>query len=61
VTIRDTRSKLIDLPDGATKLLVTVHPAYILRLPDPEAQARERAAFAEDMGRVKAYVPEIAV
>ncbi|MBB3996805.1 UdgX family uracil-DNA binding protein [Aureimonas pseudogalii] len=61
VTIRDTRSRLIDLPDGATKLLVTVHPAYILRLPDPEAQARERAAFAEDMGRVKAYVPEIAV
>ncbi|WP_062230635.1 UdgX family uracil-DNA binding protein [Aureimonas sp. N4] len=61
VTIRDTRSRLIDLPDGATKLLVTVHPAYILRLPDPEAQRRETLAFEEDMGRVKAEVPEIAL
>jgi uracil-DNA glycosylase len=61
VTIRDTRSRLIDLPGGDTKLLVTVHPAYILRLPDPEAQAREQALFEEDMGRVKAFVPEIAV
>lgn len=61
VTIRDTRSKLIDLPDGTTKLLVTVHPAYILRLPDPDAQAREREAFHADMDRAKAYVPEIAL
>ncbi|ALN74495.1 UdgX family uracil-DNA binding protein [Aureimonas sp. AU20] len=61
VTIRDTRSRLIDLPDGKTKLLVTVHPAYILRLPDPEAQRRETAAFEEDMARVKREVPEIAV
>jgi len=60
VTIRDTRSKLIDLPDGATKLLVTVHPAYILRLPDPEAQAREREAFAADMEMAKRFVPAIA-
>ncbi len=61
VTIRDTRSRLIDLPDGATKLLVTVHPAYILRLPDPEAQGREQAAFEADMGRVKAEIPQIAL
>ncbi|WP_102960004.1 UdgX family uracil-DNA binding protein [Mangrovicella endophytica] len=60
VTIRDTRSKLIDL-DEDTKLLVTVHPAYILRLPDREAQAREQAAFNEDMARVREYVPEIAL
>ncbi|WAJ29724.1 UdgX family uracil-DNA binding protein [Antarcticirhabdus aurantiaca] len=61
VTIRDTRSKLIDLPGGDTKLLVTVHPAYILRLPDPEAQAREREAFFADMARAKDYVPQIAL
>ncbi|KQT69713.1 MULTISPECIES: UdgX family uracil-DNA binding protein [unclassified Aureimonas] len=60
VTIRDTRSRLIDL-DEATKLLVTVHPAYILRLPDPEAQARETEAFAADMGLVRRTVPEIAL
>ena len=60
VTIRDTRSRLIDL-DENTKLLVTVHPAYILRLPDPEAQARETEAFAADMGLVRRTVPEIAL
>ena len=60
VTIRDTRSKLIDL-DENTKLLVTVHPAYILRLPDPESQARETELFAADMARVREYVPELAL
>jgi uracil-DNA glycosylase family protein len=60
VTIRDTRSRLIDL-DANTKLLVTVHPAYILRLPDPEAQARETELFNEDMARVRDFVPEIAL
>ncbi|KQT88000.1 UdgX family uracil-DNA binding protein [Aurantimonas sp. Leaf443] len=58
VTIRDTRSKLIDL-DETTKLLVTVHPAYILRLPDPEAQRRETAAFNADMGLVLDFLPEL--
>ncbi|MEH6719756.1 MAG: UdgX family uracil-DNA binding protein [Aurantimonas endophytica] len=60
VTIRDTRSKLIDL-DAATKLLVTVHPSYILRLPDAAAQARESAAFTADMALVRATVPELAL
>ena len=61
VTIRDTRSKLIDLPDGATKLLVTVHPSYILRLPDEASKAREQKAFEADMAMAKAFVPEIAL
>ncbi|MBB4002899.1 UdgX family uracil-DNA binding protein [Aurantimonas endophytica] len=60
VTIRDTRSKLIDL-DAATKLLVTVHPSYILRLPDAAAQAQESAAFTADMALVRATVPELAL
>ena len=60
VTIRDTRSKLIDL-DPETKLLVTVHPAYILRLPDEAARAREQAAFEADMGLVLKTIPELAL
>ncbi|WP_185984912.1 UdgX family uracil-DNA binding protein [Aureimonas mangrovi] len=60
VTIRDTRSRLIDLDEG-TKLLVTVHPSYILRLPDAAAKAREQAAFEEDMALAKDFVPEIAL
>ncbi|HEX2019032.1 MAG TPA: UdgX family uracil-DNA binding protein, partial [Aurantimonas sp.] len=60
VTIRDTRSKLIDL-DEATRLLVTVHPSYILRLPDAAAKARESEAFNADMALVRRTVPELAL
>mgnify|MGYP003645607513 CR=1 FL=1 len=60
VTIKATRSKLIDLEEG-TKLLVTVHPSYILRLPDEAAKARETEAFQADMALVLETVPELAV
>ncbi len=29
--------------------LVTVHPSYLLRLPDEDSRAREYAAFVEDL------------
>ncbi|RFC63582.1 DUF4130 domain-containing protein [Fulvimarina endophytica] len=60
VTIRDTRSKLMDL-DETTRFLVTVHPSYILRLPDRDAQERERAAFKADMALILKTVPELAL
>ncbi|MDY8111013.1 UdgX family uracil-DNA binding protein [Fulvimarina sp. 2208YS6-2-32] len=60
VTIRDTRSRLIDLT-AETRLLVTVHPSYILRLPDKAAQERERGAFQADMALVLRTVPELAL
>jgi probable DNA metabolism protein len=34
---------------GARTLLPTVHPAYLLRLPDPAAKERETCAFAGDL------------
>jgi DNA polymerase len=46
--IGKTRGRLIDLPDGR-KALVTVHPSYLLRLPDPEAKALEYQRFVEDL------------
>src|SRR3954453_6292296 len=46
--IGKTRGRLIDLPDGR-KALVTVHPSYLLRLPDPEAKALEYKRFVEDL------------
>ncbi len=60
VTIKATRSKLIDL-DEKTQLLVTVHPSYILRLPDQAAKDRETKAFQADMALVLETVPELAV
>jgi DNA polymerase len=46
--IGKNRGRVIDL-DDATKALVTVHPSYLLRLPDEEARAREYAAFVKDL------------
>ena len=37
-------------------LLVTVHPSYLLRLPDADAKARETATFRDDLSRVTAWM-----
>ena len=46
--INRNRGRLVDLPDG-TKALVTVHPSYLLRLPDADAKAREYQRFVDDL------------
>jgi DNA polymerase len=46
--ITKNRGRLIDLDDGI-KALVTVHPSYLLRLPDADARAREYERFVEDL------------
>jgi len=46
--INKKRGRPIDLDDGV-KALVTVHPSYLLRLPDAEAKAREYQRFVEDL------------
>jgi DNA polymerase len=46
--IGKTRGRLIDLPDGR-KALVTVHPSYLLRLPDPESRELEYKRFVDDL------------
>jgi uracil-DNA glycosylase family protein len=46
--INKTRGRLIDLDDGI-KALVTVHPSYLLRLPDADAKAREYQRFVDDL------------
>ncbi len=48
VTIGRERSRPIAL-DGNAQAFVTVHPSYLLRLPDEESKAREYAAFVEDL------------
>ena len=46
--INKSRGRLIDLEDG-TQALVTVHPSYLLRLPDADAKAREYQRFVDDL------------
>src|ERR1700736_2027481 len=46
--INKNRGRLIDLDEGI-KALVTVHPSYLLRLPDADAKAREYERFVDDL------------
>jgi uracil-DNA glycosylase len=46
--INKNRGRLINLDDGI-KALVTVHPSYLLRLPDADAKAREYERFVDDL------------
>ena len=46
--INKNRGRLIELDDGI-KALVTVHPSYLLRLPDADAKAREYLRFVDDL------------
>jgi DNA polymerase len=61
--INRNRGRLIDLADGpkgglkgGLKALVTVHPSYLLRLPDADAKAREYHRFVDDLKIAAAYL-----
>ena len=49
--MEEVRSMPIPIDEGRM-LFVTVHPAYLLRIPEPEKQAQERARFHEDLQAV---------
>jgi uracil-DNA glycosylase len=53
--INKTRGRLIDLDEGL-KALVTVHPSYLLRLPDADAKAREYQHFVRDLKVAAAHL-----
>ncbi|HEV7878137.1 UdgX family uracil-DNA binding protein [Bradyrhizobium sp.] len=57
--INKNRGRLIDLEDG-TKALVTVHPSYLLRLPDQDAKAREYERFVDDLKIVASQMKKAA-
>ncbi|WP_287978776.1 UdgX family uracil-DNA binding protein [Sphingomonas sp.] len=53
VTISRERGRTIALPDGGAAW-ITVHPSYLLRLPDPAQKEDEFARFVEDLRGAKA-------
>jgi DNA polymerase len=53
--INANRGRLID-NEGDSQVLVTVHPSFLLRLPDAEAKAREYARFVEDLRIAAAHL-----
>ena len=55
VAITRERGQPMPLPDGNggnTTGFITVHPSYLLRVPDEEAKAREYSAFVADLRRI---------
>lgn len=46
--VQAERGRVITADDGA-RVFLTVHPAYLLRLPDPAARDSERAKFLADL------------
>ena len=55
VAVTQERGRTLETADGKMALL-TVHPAYLLRLPDPEARVREREAFVRDLTSVRSLL-----
>jgi DNA polymerase len=53
--ILKSRGRAFDLDDGA-KAMITVHPSYLLRLPDEKAKAEAYARFVEDLAAARALV-----
>jgi len=51
VTITRERGRPIELADGQSAF-VTVHPSFLLRLPDEAAKAREYRAFVADLRKI---------
>jgi DNA polymerase len=54
-SITSLRGKKLELPDGSN-LLVTVHPSYVLRMPDRDKAAEELLRFEADLRAVKAFI-----
>ncbi|TDH59850.1 DUF4130 domain-containing protein [Dankookia rubra] len=55
LAITKVRGELIETPDGL-RVFPTVHPSYLLRLPDPESKAREYERFVTDLRAAKREV-----
>jgi DNA polymerase len=55
VTISRERGRPIQLADGQT-VFVTVHPSFLLRVPDAAAKAREYEAFVLDLRAIRALL-----
>jgi DNA polymerase len=56
IAIGASRGKLMDLRDGLP-LLVTIHPSFLLRMPDPEIKAQEFRRFVQDLRLIARHVP----
>ena len=59
VTISKVRGSPLQLEDGS-ECWVTVHPSFLLRIPEEDRKREERALFVRDLKRIKARSAELA-
>jgi uracil-DNA glycosylase len=59
VTISRVRGAPLALEDGS-ECWVTVHPSFLLRIPEPDRKREERARFVDDLRKVRRRVEELA-
>ncbi len=59
VTISRAREAPLSLADGS-ECWVTVHPSFLLRIPERERRAEERDRFIADLKRIKARAAKLA-
>lgn len=58
VTIGRARGAPLELADGG-ECWVTVHPSFLLRIPETDRRREERAKFVADLKRIKARAAEL--
>ncbi|GAC1585586.1 MAG: UdgX family uracil-DNA binding protein [Sphingomicrobium sp.] len=58
LTISRAREAPLTLADGS-ECWVTVHPSFLLRIPDEERRRKERALFLRDLTRIRERVEEL--
>ena len=59
MTIGKVRGAPLTLADGS-ECWVTVHPSFLLRIPEEDRRREERALFLRDLKRIKARAEELA-
>jgi DNA polymerase len=59
VTISRAREAPLTLADGS-ECWVTVHPSFLLRIPEEERRREERARFVEDLKRIRTRAEKLA-
>jgi DNA polymerase len=59
VTISRVRGAPLKAEDGS-EVWVTVHPSFLLRIPEEDRKREERALFVRDLKRIKARAAELA-
>src|SRR3982750_2295481 len=58
MAIGKNRGAPLQLPDGS-ECWITVHPSFLLRIPEEDRRREERALFVRDLKRIKARAAEL--